>query len=240
MLYQLRDRGALPQGLDTTVASILPGYVAPVSPYRSTRGLTLRALATHSSGLVREVPEPCGASESCTEAEILTAVGNSTVLFEQFARTAYSNLGLAMLGRALEKVSGVTWETWVQREILAPLGMERSGTNYTAGVRSFIVDGVDPVDGARAALPSPGHTSWAAPCGAMYSTSDDMAHWMAFLMGDHPSGDAVLDSATLLEMHSTTQMQRDGLSGIGGATFEQLRIGTRWASTKLGCQDGRV
>ena len=30
MLYQLRDRGLLPQGLDTTVAQILPGWVEPL------------------------------------------------------------------------------------------------------------------------------------------------------------------------------------------------------------------
>ena len=31
MLYQLRDRGALPQGLDTTVASLMPGWVEPAA-----------------------------------------------------------------------------------------------------------------------------------------------------------------------------------------------------------------
>jgi hypothetical protein len=69
------------------------------------------------------VPE-CG---GCTEAEILAAVGRTRLLFEPFTSTAYSNLGSALLGRALEKVANMSWEEWVTRRILAPLNMTRSG-----------------------------------------------------------------------------------------------------------------
>ena len=62
MLFQLRDRGLLPQGLDTTVGSIMPGWVEPAQPgapphAASKRNITLRALASHTSGLVREHPD---------------------------------------------------------------------------------------------------------------------------------------------------------------------------------------
>ncbi len=69
------------------------------------------------------MPE-CG---GCTEAEILAAVGRTRLLFEPFTSTAYSNLGSALLGRALEKVANTSWEEWVTRRILAPLNMTRSG-----------------------------------------------------------------------------------------------------------------
>ena len=69
------------------------------------------------------MPE-CG---GCTEAEILAAVGRTRLLFEPFTSTAYSNLGSALLGRALEKVANMSWEEWVTRRILAPLNMTRSG-----------------------------------------------------------------------------------------------------------------
>ena len=68
MMYQLRDRGLLPNGLDTAVAELMPGWVEPKArgDEFSTRGITLRSLAMQSSGLPRETPS------GSTEAEILT------------------------------------------------------------------------------------------------------------------------------------------------------------------------
>ena len=125
MMFQLRDRGLLPQGLDTEVASILPGFREPRRPahWRSKRGITLRSLATHSSGLVRDAPP----GYSSDERGHLEGIGNSTVLFPMYASTHYSNLGVALLGRALEKVVGKSWERWIQDELLDPLGMNNSG-----------------------------------------------------------------------------------------------------------------
>ena len=139
MMYQLRDRGLLPQGLDTPVAVLMPDWEEPAPPGRSRRGLTLRALATHASGLPRETP-PGG-----DEKDILKGIGAADLLFPQYASTAYSNLGLALLGRTLEKATGGrTWEEWVAQEIMAPLGMSRSGPCLrTAAEAAAIVDGVD-------------------------------------------------------------------------------------------------
>jgi len=113
MLHQLRDRGLLPQGLDTTVAQIYPGWIEPAAApgaSSSKRGLTLRALAMHASGLPREFPL---GSHTGTEAQILASIGNASLQFPQFAHTAYSNLGLSLLGRALEKATnGTRWEEW--------------------------------------------------------------------------------------------------------------------------------
>ena len=111
MLFQLRDRGLLPQGLDTKISDILPDWLEPQQPAGSysRRGLTVRSLASQSSGLPREIPP------GVNETEILKQVGNLELLRPMYSGVAYSNLGLAILGRALEKVSakaglGETWE----------------------------------------------------------------------------------------------------------------------------------
>lgn len=82
-----------PLGLDTPVSHLLPEFKIK-SPYPSTRGITLRSLAMHVSGLPREHP----AGE--TEAEILAAIAELCVLSPQFEQAHYSNLGIALLGRA--------------------------------------------------------------------------------------------------------------------------------------------
>lgn len=121
MLFILRDEGKLPQGLDTPVTALLPSFSIR-SRFPSRRAITLRSLAMHASGLPREVPD------GATEAEILRAVSQMEVLCPMYAQTHYSNFGIALLGRALERASGgLSWEAFVASRILAPLGMNDSG-----------------------------------------------------------------------------------------------------------------
>ncbi len=246
MLYQLRDRGMLPQGLDTTVAALMPGWVEPAAWGKSRRGITLRALATHSSGLPRETPP------GSTEGSLLAKIGELPTLWPQFAGTAYSNLGLALLGRTLEKATGGrTWEDWVRTEIMQPLGMTRSGPCLqTAADAASIVDGVDPSAPNR---PVPRHytnstsCAWGAPAGAVFSTPADMSLWGAFLAGTLEAS-SVLDPASVLELRTSATLQPDGISAVTGATFEAAwmqptaaspaAVDGHWAFNKLGCYGG--
>ncbi|HSX80035.1 MAG TPA: serine hydrolase domain-containing protein, partial [Candidatus Saccharimonadia bacterium] len=45
--------------------------------------------------------------------------------FEPGSRHAYSNFGYCLLGRVIERASGVAYERYVQQEVLAPLGIRR-------------------------------------------------------------------------------------------------------------------
>jgi N-acyl-D-amino-acid deacylase len=52
--------------------------------------------------------------------------------FEPGTRHAYSNFGYCLLGRAIERASGTAYETYVQREVLAPLGVRHMRLGRTA------------------------------------------------------------------------------------------------------------
>lgn len=240
MLFALRDAGALPQGLDTPVASLMPGWVEPHTVYgeagaRSRRGLTLRSLATHASGLPRETPH------GRTEEEILREVGNMRMLFPQYAATAYSNLGVSLLGRTLERATGgLRWEEWVETKIMRPLGMLHSGPCLrTAAEAASIVDGVDPTSGSliRRHYSNSSRCPWGAPAGGVYSTAADMARWASFLAGTLPMAQ-VLDPSSILELRNTGMLQDDGISAVSGGTLESAFSHGRWTFNKLGCLDG--
>ena len=62
-----------------------------------------------------------------SEAEILKKARGLRVLCPQFEQAHYSNFGIALLGRALQRAVNTTWEEWVAAELLAPLGMRDSG-----------------------------------------------------------------------------------------------------------------
>lgn len=234
MLFQLRDAGRLPQGLDTAVSAVFPGWVDPAAPDTSNRPITLRALAMHTSGLAREVP----ACPGCDEAAILSNVSAQHRAYAMFSKTSYSNLGIAALGRALEKVVNMSWEDWVVSRIMRPLGMNHSGVDCTPQrvQQGSVVVGVDPSTGH--VTPPPSSWGWSAPCGSAFSTPADMRKFMAFLLGDAPKGGEVLDAATLREMRNTGFLQRDGISSITSATFEAAVMRGRWSQSKLGCIGG--
>lgn len=236
MLFKLRDEGKLPAGLDTPVSTLLPSFYI-LSRFRSTRPITLRALAMHASGLPRETPECPG----CSQSQILARIAELEQLCEQFGGTHYSNLGIALLGRALEVPAGKSWERYVVEELMAPLGMVNSGPPPADNVA--MADGVDPVSGAL--IPPPTKSSWDAPCGLLHSTPKDMAIWMNFLLGadgGDPTAaarfDAVLDPATRAEMLGTAALQGDAISAVGAGTFEMAFSAGRWTANKLGCLGG--
>ena len=241
MSFMLRDAGHLPQGLDTPVATIMPNWVEPAPPMgtggrQSKRGLTLRALATHASGLPRECPH------GHTEKEILDKIGQMKMLFPQYASTAYSNLGVSLLGRTLEKVTpdGLTWEDWVANKIMRPLGMKGSGPCLrTEAEVATIVDGVDPATGALIPIHSQNKSvcNWGAPAGEVFSTPHDMAIWSSFLAGTIHAPD-VLDPSTVNEMRNSLMVQPDAISAVSGGTLESAFSHGRWTFNKLGCLDG--
>ena len=106
------------QGLDTPLAHLLPGFqIKPPSgtaatgaaaPLRSKRPITMRALAMQVSGLPREAPEsadlPANATMAQVELDVLRNLAGLSQIAPQFSQPHYSNLGLALVGRAVEKV----------------------------------------------------------------------------------------------------------------------------------------
>ena len=233
MLFMLRDAGKLGLlGLDTPVSHLMPEFSIR-SPYPSNRGITLRSLAMHVSGLPREIPH------GTTDAEILEAISELTVLSPQFAQVHYSNLGIALLGRALQRASNTTWEEFVATEILLPLGMLDSGNPpFEADVLARMAEGVT---GSGELVNLPTHTTWGSPCGSMHSSPRDMVKWMNFHMDVGTAEDkavfaTVLDPATRMEMHSTGFLLGDGLAGVSSSVFETAFIHGRRTASKLGAR----
>src|SRR5439155_22667056 len=127
------------------------------------------------------------------------------VLFAPGSRYSYSNPGFIYLARIIEQITGDPWETYVQKNILTPLGLTRSyfgvtpyhlaaarSNNYTvtkdsAGRVSVVANGRDFDPGVT--IPNGG---WNAPLG-------DLARYLAFL-GNASPGYAVLGHGSLEEM----------------------------------------
>ncbi|RLV09119.1 serine hydrolase [Streptomyces griseocarneus] len=91
-------------------------------------GITLRTLADHTSGLPRLPPGPSASPwnpyASFTDEELSQIVRDlDKVASGPVGRMEYSNLGYAVLGRALTTATGRDFQELVDEYVLAPLGL---------------------------------------------------------------------------------------------------------------------
>jgi len=91
--------------------------------------ITLRNLLTHTAG-IPGYDGKNGYTHHGTEADsfetILAAFNDLPLDFSPGTNVNYSNSGYVLLGRIIEKVSGLSYQEFVRRRIFAPLGMQDS------------------------------------------------------------------------------------------------------------------
>ena len=134
MLMQLRDAGKL--RLDDPVQEFLPDVEVP-RRHPGAPAITFRHLVTHTSGLVKDAPVGYWDSRDFPPVERLMALLPETEQpYPPSTQWKYSNLGVALLGHALARIAGQSWEAYVQDHILRPLGMTDSAPRLTSALRS--------------------------------------------------------------------------------------------------------
>jgi len=93
MLMNLRDDGLV--SLDDPVVKYIPSFSVK-NPYSTKRPITLRQLASHTSGLQREVPCDWPMLAVCTESEILANLSKTYLhLFWIHSTTAFSQISFS-------------------------------------------------------------------------------------------------------------------------------------------------
>ena len=127
----LRDAGLL-KSLDDNVTTYLPEFSIQ-NPFQTQRGVTFRQLSSHMSGLPRNAPCPGIFDTGCSLPydKIYENLSKMKLMFPPGFQPEYSNLGFGLLGRALEKVQGSSWEEQVVKMVFDPLAMNNSGNFFT-------------------------------------------------------------------------------------------------------------
>jgi len=112
------------------------------------RSITLKELATHTSGLISfpnevyEEPDynPLDPYANFDESDLLVYLNRLTEeQFEKPGEYSYSNFGVGTLGIALERLSGRKYEDLLKEIILNPIGMKDTYLQRRPG---FIPDSV--------------------------------------------------------------------------------------------------
>jgi CubicO group peptidase (beta-lactamase class C family) len=117
----LWQRGRL--DLDTLLGDLLPGFVIGTGDAARRRRITLRMLLAHASGLPASIPfyRSCSTPES-----ILRAALHLPLEADPGTRSAYSDPGFILLGKALEQLAATSLDRFARDEIFVPLGMRHT------------------------------------------------------------------------------------------------------------------
>lgn len=174
VILMLAEQGKL--SLDD-IAKFLPDY--------PTRGhkITIEHLLTHTSGIKNYTSLPEWLSlwrKDMTVKEIIDLFKARLVDFAPGERWSYSNSGYILLGAIIEKVSGQTYQEFIEKNIFAPLGMKHSYYDDTSRLIPRRVAGYTKgKDGYRNAA----YLSMSQPfaAGSLMSSVDDLALWDAAL-----------------------------------------------------------
>ncbi|WP_435189478.1 serine hydrolase domain-containing protein [Streptomyces sp. bgisy126] len=195
LVMRLRDEGIL--RLDDPLELHLKGT--------GVGEVTIAQLLGHSGGLAAETP---GAwwerSSAALRPELSDVLGERPFLRTPGRRHHYSNPGYTLLGCLVEELRGRPWEETLRREILEPLGMDRT----TADLVAPHAGGWAVHPWADVMLPEPSEDlGLMAPAGQLWSTAADLARFAAFLAeGD----ERVLDAASVAEMRAPASPGGEG------------------------------
>ena len=122
-ILQLRDQGKL--HLDDPVQMYIPAMKAQ-GLTKDAPAITIRHLMSHSAGFPED--NPWGDRQLAdTEDELLQLI-KAGISFSNAAgvQYEYSNLGFTMLGYIIHKVSGLSYDAYIKKNILIPLGMNET------------------------------------------------------------------------------------------------------------------
>lgn len=151
--------------------------------------ITIHQLLTHTSGLVRE-----GLFWGTNHVDLdanLNSINRMSLQAEPGEKFSYSNAGYQYLAKIIGVVSGKDYNTYIQEEILTPLGMTHSymGVDETYGENQSI--GYEVTDGAPIRMYIYNFSAIIGS-GNIYSTVEDVLKYTQAL-----EGNALLDETSM-------------------------------------------
>lgn len=147
--------------------------------------VTLFNLLTHTSGIpnfTSFADYRDWESKPTTPRALVDRFRNRPLDFQPGSKWSYSNSGYVLLGYLIEKVSGDTYQHFLQVNIFNPLGMKDSGYDSNSAVILHRASGYTPSDNG---IENAGHINMTVPFSAcaLYSTTEDLLKWEHGLFG---------------------------------------------------------
>jgi len=214
--------------LDRRVGDYLPeGVSISETPLRGT-AITLRQLASHTSGLPREQPGDVQSVQGRYALEpkrLYKQLGKVELLFDPGSGEEYSNLGMGLLGHALENAAGIPFDRLLKEEVLTPLGMTRSGISIADEHRDLLATGYGR-EGPRE-VRRHSHSYWLAGTDGLITSVAELSRFLLAQMPEKPQQEGLLTVPMLANLHTPVTLSdgSEGETALGWTVRERESMG---------------
>ncbi|MRR24303.1 class A beta-lactamase-related serine hydrolase, partial [bacterium] len=154
--------------LDRPVSDYVPDFRIS-QRFPGSDPITLRAILTHHAGIPSDNYLHKFSKKETDFNNLLDFLNTQYTCYPVGEISAYSNLGYALLGMVIERVSGIKYEEYISRNIFDPLGMKSSGFYSDYDSQKHLSTAFDGTGNRATELPL-----YDKPAGAIYSTVNDM------------------------------------------------------------------
>lgn len=194
-VMQLVEQGKI--DLDAPITKYLPYFKMDDARYRD---IKIRQMLSHTSGIPDttnyhwDKPEyDDGALE-----RFVRSTANQKLVFAPGQNFAYSNTAYEILGDVIAKVSGESFEDYVQHQILTPLAMKDSTLLVRQANPSLLTSPHVDENGKLVVSKIFPYNRAHAPSSTLYSNIDDMSRWaIAYLNHGELDGRRILKGETV-------------------------------------------
>lgn len=140
---------------------------------------------------------------------------------------AYSNYGATLAGYIVERLSGESFDEYIENHIFKPLGMNHSTFDQPLPAE-LAPDMSVGYHSASNKQTIPFESVEIAPAGSMTASGTDMAHFMiAQLDNGQYDGASILSPAMIKSMHSPQSKMAPGVNGYDLGFYQENRNGLR-------------
>jgi CubicO group peptidase (beta-lactamase class C family) len=217
--------------------------------------ITIRHLTTHSAGFRGSTwpwdkGEPWEPFEPTEYSQLVAMFPFTEILFKPGSKFSYSNPGIILLGKIIEKLSGDDYEVYIDKNILKPLGMYHSYFDATPyhlmkdRSHSYHIE-----NGKRTEARFDVNTGITVSNSGLNSPISDIVKYLNFLVGtgrDKSNYETVLKRTSLEEMWKPqlpTTVDSNGNRGFTtdvGLIFFMNKVGSRTIYGHGGDQNGFI
>jgi CubicO group peptidase (beta-lactamase class C family) len=186
----LQERGRL--NVHDAISTYLPGLPPPW------QAISVHQLLTHTSGIPNYTSRPEFVRikrTGATPQQMIELVADKPLDFAPGTDRSYSNTGYILLGMIIETTSGLSYNEFLKKNILDPLGMTNSGYDRATDILKERASGYQEKDGK---LENADFIDMSVPyaAGDIYSTVEDLYRW----------NEALAEDRKLLSAESRKQM----------------------------------
>jgi CubicO group peptidase (beta-lactamase class C family) len=189
--------------------------------------ITMRNLMTHTPGFEEAVKD------------LIVTKGAKPISIGEYLKThmpqrvyppgttpAYSNYGATLAGYIVERVSGMPFDDYVEKNIFLPLGMTH--TSFRQPLPAQLMPMMSSGYALGSGESKPYETIVAEPAGSSATSAEDISHFMfAHLQNGEFNGAHILKPETVALMHSAQFAVNPALPHMCLGFYEQTRNGHR-------------